>query len=163
MQPPTPRCGFLLLPRWVKTARGDRPDESAPRRLARPVHVCGLFGVDGARAPLSNNEPLPHGRSGLRLLARKHRDSDWFLHGGSCDHPPPSPPESCGLALLHDRLGGGRSPLRRRVRCQAARRWPGSPPGCGFCTWGFSYSWLCCSPTDDRLHPVGAPRCGASE
>src|SRR5215208_6466709 len=46
----------------------------------------------------------------------KHRDSDWFLHGGSCDHPPPSPPESCGLALLHDRLDRRRSPLRRRVR-----------------------------------------------
>src|SRR5918994_6412471 len=42
-------------------------------------------------------------------------------------HPPPSPPESRGLALLRDRLGGGPSPLLSRVRHRHAPGGAGLP------------------------------------
>src|SRR5215207_7639424 len=84
--------------------------------MARLVHVCRLSGADSSRTHLLGGEPVPCGRSSLRLLATEYRDGGELLTGGGHHRPPPTSPEPHRLAVLYHRPFRGHTRLLCRVR-----------------------------------------------
>jgi hypothetical protein len=124
----------------IRPRRQGAHHECAGVYLAGLVHVCCLFDDDSSRTPLLDSEPVSYGRSGLRLLATKHRDRRKLLTGRHHHHS--RLPSRNPIGWLFCAIGLFTAEYAIATLLAAPGSWLSALPGGEALAWVSSWVWV---------------------